>query len=80
MMSLRTVARTIVMLMCFLIAAGCDRKADQKGQTPAAETEQVKTSAEYKAEADKEITEQNMDQELDKLEKEVSAEADANQT
>ena len=30
--------------------------------------------------ADKQITEQNVDQELDKIEQEVSAEADANQT
>jgi len=65
------------MLMCFLITTGCDRKADQKGQTPAAETEQVKTSAEYKAEADKEITEQNMDSELDSIEKEIDADAAA---
>jgi hypothetical protein len=81
MMSLSTIARTVVMLLCLLVFAGCERKAgptgqtSQKEQTPAAETEQVKAPAEYKADADKQITQENMSSELDSLEKEIDADA-----
>jgi len=74
MMSLRSVARTIVLLTCLLNIAGCDRQTNQTGSAPA-ETEQVKTAEEYKAEADKQITEENMTSELDSLEKEIAADA-----
>ena len=58
------------MVMVFVLGVyGCARK-----QEPPAPT---KTAAEYKAEADKQINEQNASQELSKLEQEVSA--DANQ-
>jgi len=66
----------VVAILCIGILGGCSKEKE-----PATVPEEpVKTAAEYKVEADKEITEQNMDQELDKLEKEVGAEADANQT
>lgn len=74
MMSLRSIARTIVLLMCLMIIAGCDRQTNQADSSPA-ETEQVKTAAEYKAEAEQQITEENMTSELDSLEKEIDADA-----
>lgn len=82
MMSLSTIAKTVVMLLCLLVFAGCERKADQTGPSDqagqtAAETEEVKAPAEYKAEADKQITQENMSSELDSLEKEIDADATA---
>ncbi|MEN6337095.1 MAG: hypothetical protein ABFE01_22790 [Phycisphaerales bacterium] len=76
------------MLLCLLVFAGCERKAGQTGQAgktgqtdqtdqTAAESEQVKTPAEYKAEADKQITQDNMSSELDSLEKEIDSDAAA---
>jgi len=62
--------RWIVVMICILSVYGCARK-------PAAQQEPTKTTAEYKAEADKQINEQNASQELAKLEQEVAA--DANQ-
>lgn len=84
-MSLTTIARTAVMLLCLLVFAGCERKAGQTGQAgktgqtdqTAAESEQVKTPAEYKAEADKQITQDNMSSELDSIEKEIDSDAAA---
>jgi Sec-independent protein translocase protein TatA len=67
-----TCVRWIVVLVCVLGIFGCARK-----NPPATGQEQTKTAAEYKAEADKQINEQNMSQELSKLEQEVAA--DANQ-
>jgi hypothetical protein len=61
--------RCVVVIACVLGAYGCSKK------TPPPEP--AKTAAEYKAEADKQINEQNASQELDKLEQEVNA--DANQ-
>lgn len=54
--------------MCLMIIAGCDRQTSQTDSLPA-ETEQVKTAAEYKAEADQQITEENMTSELDRARK-----------
>ncbi len=73
-----TVITWMIAVLCVAILGGCSKKTEE----PGAPQEQVKTAAEYKAEADKEITEQNMADELDKLEQEVNAEAgvDANQT
>jgi hypothetical protein len=65
--------RWVVVVVCVLGVFGCSRKPNP----PAAQQEPTKTAAEYKAEADKQINEQNMSQELSKLEQEVSA--DANQ-
>lgn len=68
-----TLVRWVIVVVCVLAVFGCSRKSNQ----PAAQQEPTKTAAEYKAEADKQINEQNMSQELSKLEQEVSA--DANQ-
>jgi hypothetical protein len=66
----------VVAILFVVIVGGCSK------EPPAPQPEPVKTAAEYKAEADKQITEQNMNQELAKIEGEVNAEtaADANQT
>jgi hypothetical protein len=52
-------------LVCNVI--GCKKKTE-----PAAE--EVKTAEEYKAEAEKEITEENMEQSLSDIEKNMEAE------
>ena len=60
-------------LLCLLVIAalslcwlgGCD------GETT--EVEEVKTEAEYKAEAEKEITTENVDKALEDMEKELDA-------
>lgn len=54
----------VVLSFCWLV--GCDNDSS--------ETEAVKTEAEYKAEAEKDITEENVDQALEDIEKEVDAE------
>ena len=69
-MSLNTLVKVAVMLWCLVMIAGC-KPQNQQGSAPA---EQVKTEAQYKAEAEKEVTAENADQELDSLEKEVNAE------
>jgi predicted small lipoprotein YifL len=69
-MSFNALVKAVVVLLCLLVIAGCE----PQGPAPA-EQEQVKTAAEYKAEAEKEITEENMDQELAALEQAVDAEA-----
>jgi len=68
----KTILTWAVVILCVVISNGCSKQQPSPSQE-----EQVKTAAEYKAEADKQITEQNMNQELDKLEKEVGAEAAA---
>jgi hypothetical protein len=50
---------------------GCAKKTTP----PAAKQEPTKTAAEYKAEADKQINEQNASQELQKLEQSIDQEA-----
>jgi len=57
----------IVMLSC-LVTTGCKKKSSDT------ETEQVKTTAEYEAEAEQEIDSSNMAAELERIEKEVVAE------
>jgi hypothetical protein len=57
-------------LVCVASVYGCARKPAQQ--------EPTKTAAQYKAEAQKQINEQNASQELAKLEQEVAAE-EANQ-
>ncbi len=61
-------------MVCVLSVYGCSKKVTP----PAAQQEPTKTAAQYKAEADKQINEQNASQELAKLEQEVAAE-EANQ-
>ncbi|MBC8481600.1 MAG: hypothetical protein H8D47_02940 [Planctomycetes bacterium] len=58
-----SVVVTAVLLINFV---GC-----KKAEEP--ETVEVKSQAEYKLEADKEITETNMEEELKKLEAEIEA-------
>lgn len=70
----KKLAQWFVVVVCLLCVQGCARKSSP----PTAPSEPTKTAAEYKAEADKQINEQNMSQELSKLEQEVNAE-DANQ-
>lgn len=60
--------RWAVVIVCVLGVYGCSKK-------PAPTPESTKTEAQYKAEADKQINEQNAAQELNKLEQEVGAEA-----
>ena len=60
---LRKVLVIIAVAMISLFSLnGCKKSAD---------TEEVKTAAEYKAEAEQEIDEENMDEELERIEKEV---------
>jgi hypothetical protein len=73
-MLLKRLVRWIVAVLCVASLAGCAKKSTP----PAPEQEQTKTAAEYKAEADKQINEQNAAQELQKLEQSV-AQDDANQ-
>ncbi len=71
-MSLNRLVKVAIVLWCLVIIAGC-KPQDQQGSAPG-QQEQVKTEAEYKAEAEKEVTAENMEQELDSIEKEVNAE------
>ena len=66
-----TLVRWVVAGVCLLGIYGCARKSN----SPSAPPEETKTAAEYKAEAEKQITEENMSQELNKLEQEVNADA-----
>ena len=59
----RILAVVVSVVLCLACLTGCKKDSG--------ETETVKTEAEYKAEADKEINTENMDEELDKIEKEV---------
>lgn len=59
----------IAVMLTLLCATGCAKKS----QPPA--PEQTKTAAEYKAEADKQITQQNADAELSKIQQSVDADA-----
>jgi len=56
----------IAALLTFSVA-GCKK-------TTSEEAAPAKTAEQYKQEADKEITEENMDEELEKVEKELNAE------
>lgn len=58
---------SIVVMALMVNFAGCD-KADDEAPVD------VKSQAEYKVEADKEITEENMEDELGKIEAEIAAE------
>jgi len=58
-------------ILCFSLLSGC------KGSSSDTQSEQeaVKTEAEYKAEAEKEVNKDNMAEELDKIEKAMEQEA-----
>jgi len=66
-MSRMIVAVCMAVALCLAFATGCAKKSQPQ--------EQTKTAAEYKAEAQKEITQENANQELDKLEKSISEES-----
>lgn len=67
--------------LCLVWMTGCAKKQPAPARppapapAPAPAQEQPKTEAEYKAEADKQITQQNAAQELDQLEKSVNEDA-----
>jgi len=71
-MSPNTLVRWVMAIACVLSLWGCAKKS-----TPPAQ--QTKTAAEYKAEADKQITEQNASEELNKLEQSIDQEASQQQ-
>lgn len=59
----RVLAVVVSAVLCLACLTGCKKDSS--------DTETVKTEAEYKAQADKEINTENMDEELAKIEKEV---------
>ena len=60
---------TVLVLSCLCLGCAGD------GQEAPPQDEQVKTAAEYQAEAEKEITEENASAELDALEQAIDQEA-----
>ena len=60
----------IVSLLCFV---GCKKSPETPPPAPA---ETAKTAEEYKADAEKQITEDNMDSSLDSLEKEIKTDVE----
>ena len=54
-----------------LCLTGCKKSSDDSNTQVATPASEVKTATEYGAEAEKEITKENMAGELDKLEKEI---------
>jgi curli biogenesis system outer membrane secretion channel CsgG len=74
MKMLRKAISVTVIIVAFLLIfglPGCKKKSEQ----PTA----VKTEAQYQAQAQKEITEDNMDAELQKIEKDLDADINAEQ-
>ncbi|MDI6450664.1 hypothetical protein [Anaerobaca lacustris] len=71
MMLRKLVAIWIVVALVSLGVVGC---SDDSQDAPP--PEQLKTAEEYQAEAQEQITEENVADELDKLEQEISLEAD----
>ena len=66
-MSRLIVAMCVAVTLCLAFVTGCAKKSPPP--------EQTKTAAEYKAEADKQITQENADKELDNLEKSIAEES-----
>jgi hypothetical protein len=62
---------TIITVVLLFSINGCKKES----KSPEAGEETVKTAAEYDAEAKKDINEENMNQELDKLDQELEQEA-----
>ena len=63
----------------FFSLAGCKKRtpkpeSEQADQSQQAKKKILKTMAEYKTEAEKQITKKNMAEELDKIEKEIAQE------
>ena len=70
---LREMLVLAVTIIVLLFSVGGCKKASE---SPGAGEEPVKTAAEYEAEAKEDINEENMNQELDKLEQELEQEAE----
>ncbi|OHB68229.1 MAG: hypothetical protein A2Y77_01660 [Planctomycetes bacterium RBG_13_62_9] len=69
-MRFNTLIRWLVVVACLWCVSGCPKETQQS-----VPQEQTKTAAEYKAEAEKQITSENAEQEMDKLEQSIDAEA-----
>jgi len=69
-MNLKTTSLIVLLVLC-LAGFGCKKKGGES-----AEQMTLKTAAEFKQEAAKEITEKNLSDELSKLEQEVEQELD----
>ena len=70
---LRKALIIVFMIVIGLGGFGCKKSSSDEATTQ----EQVKTTAEYEAEAEEQINKENMNQELEKIEQEL--EQDANQ-
>ncbi len=68
MLRIVTIMVTTITL-CGFFLSGCSKKGE-----PESGEEQLKSVSEYQAEAQKEITSENMDAELEKIEKDVEQE------
>ena len=70
---LRRICLSVMASLFGVILSGCgDNGGSAAPETPA--DEPVKTSAEYKQEADQQITEENVDQQMAQIEKEMQQE------
>lgn len=58
-----------VMVLAIAVIAGCKKETSPTVES----TEPVKTAEEFKAEADKQITADNLDAELEKMEKDIES-------
>ena len=67
---LRNALWIAIVALAALALTGCKKESPKVPANPP-----TKTAEEYKAEADKQITAENLDAEMDKLEKEVDTEA-----
>lgn len=67
----RILALTVSAVLCISMLSGCGN--DSGGEQ---EEVEVKTAAQHKADAEKEITEENMEDELAKIEKEMAQETE----
>ena len=68
-------ARHLLVMLCVVLVlglVGCKKRTSES--RPQEQSQPVKTASELKAEAQEQITEKNMDAELDKLEKEINQE------
>ena len=70
-------ALSIISIAVFLLAGliGCNNGTDDSGSA----SETVKSKADYQTEAQKEITKENMDQQLDNIEKALAEEESSGQ-
>ena len=66
-----------IVLVAVVLAAGCGNTAQDTAGGSSADDTSVKTSDEYRAEAEREITTENAEAELKKLESEIEADVGA---